>query len=148
MGRIVDSLNRVIVANGGTAVQGNKAAVVREFIKQVEGYEIPASYESVGEILERYAEIEEGSMKVTFDCKISTTATTADSITVKTGSTVGSGTAVEAGEDGKFLCKQGTYNYSVVKAGYTTVTGTFTISASDVATGSKTIDIALVASQA
>ena len=148
MGRIVDSLNRVIVANGGTAVKGNKAAVVRAFIKQVEGYEIPSSYESVGEVLERYAEIEEGLIKVAFSCKISGTATTADSITVKTGATVGSGTEVEAGTDGKFSCKQGTYNYSVVKDGYTTVTGTFTISASDVATGSKTIDVTLVAAPA
>lgn len=145
MGRIVDNLKRVIVANGGTCSSNSKAEVVRQFIKQVEGHEIGSQYESVGEIIERYADLEEGSTKVSFSCKISGVAATADSITVKEGSTIGSGEEVDAGTDGKYTCKQGSYNYSVVKDGYTTVTGTFSISASDVASGTKTIDIALVA---
>ena len=47
MGKIVDSLNRIIVAHGGAAVEGSKADVVRAFIKQEEGYEIPASYDTL-----------------------------------------------------------------------------------------------------
>lgn len=143
MGKIVDSLNRIIVAHGGAAVEGSKADVVRAFIKQEEGYEIPASYDTVGAVLERYADIEEGKTNLTFSVKISGEAATADTITLKKGGTIGSGDAVTA-TDGVYKVEQGTYNYSVAKSGYTTVTGTITISASDIASGSKVIDITLV----
>lgn len=145
MGKIVDSLNRIIVAHGGNTVDGTKADVVRAYIKQEEGYEIPSSYKTVGEVLERYADIEEGIAKVTISCKSGTTAVTPTSITVKKGSTVGSGDAVTPGTDGKYGCKQGTYNYSITASGYQNATGTFSVSASDVATGSKTVEVALTA---
>lgn len=146
MGKIVDSLNRIIVAHGGTAVEGTKAAVVRAYIKQEEGYEIPASYDTVGAVLERYADIEEGVSSVTISCKSGSTAVTPTSVTVKKGATIGSGDAVSP-TDGKYKCKQGTYNYSISASGYQTATGTFTVSASDVATGSKTVEVSLTASQ-
>ncbi len=144
MGKIVDSLNRVIVAHGGTACDGSKADVVRAFIKQEEGYEIPASYDTVGAVLERYADIEEGKTNLSFSVKISGEAAVADSITLKKGATVGSGDTVTA-TDGVYKVQQGTYNYSIAKANYTTVTGTVTVSASDVASGSKVVDITLTA---
>ena len=63
---------------------------------------------------------------------------------MKTGGTIGSGEAVSA-IDGVYKVKQGVYNYSIAKEGYTTVTGTVTISASDIANGSKAVEITLVA---
>ncbi len=144
MGKIVDSLNRIIVAHGGNAASGSKADVVRAFIKQEEGHEIPASYDTVGAVLERYADLEEGATKVSFSVKIGTTATTAESITVKKGSTIGSGDAVTP-SDGKYTCKQGTYNYTITKTGYNNATGTFTVSASDVNAGTKVVEVTLTA---
>lgn len=144
MGKIVESLNRIIVAHGGTAVSGSKADAVRALIKQEEGHEIPASYDTVGAVLERYADIEEGKTNLSFSCKISGEAAEPDSVTLKTGGTIGSGEAVSA-TDGVYKVKQGVYNYSIAKEGYTTVTGTVTISASDIANGSKAVEITLVA---
>lgn len=48
-------------------------------------------------------------------------------IVLKTGSTIGSGTAITAESDGTYKLPVGTYNYSVAKATYTTKTGTFSI---------------------
>ena len=53
--------------------------------------------------------------------------TDTSTIVLKTGSTIGSGTAITAEDDGTYLLPVGTYNYSVTLATYTTKTGTFSI---------------------
>lgn len=55
-------------------------------------------------------------------------------ITLKTGAEVGDGNAVSAEQDGTYKCFVGTYNYSVAKDGYTTATGTITITAAQLET--------------
>lgn len=147
MGKICDSINRILVANGGEKVDGGKAACVRALIYQLEGVTIPSSKESLGDILEYWADLEEGIAKTSFVCKSGATSVTPTSITLKKGSTVGSGDAVDVDKDGTYHLVQGSYNYSIVAEGYVTKTGTFDVSASDVKAGTKSVSVELVASQ-
>lgn len=147
MGKICDSINRILVANGGEKVDGGKAACVRALIYQLEGVTIPSSKESLGDILEYWADLEEGIAKTSFACKSGATSVTPTSITLKKGSTVGSGDAVDVDTDGTYHLVQGSYNYSIVAEGYVTKTGTFEVSASDVKAGTKSVSVELVASQ-
>ena len=147
MGKICDSINRILVANGGEKVDGGKAACVRALIYQLEGVTIPSSKESLGDILEYWADLEEGIAKTSFVCKSGATSVTPTSITLKKGSTVGSGDAVDVDTDGTYHLVQGSYNSSIVAEGYVTKTGTFDVSASDVKTGTKSVSVELVASQ-
>ena len=147
MGKICDSINRILVANGGEKVDGGKAACVRALIYQLEGVTIPSSKESLGDILEYWADLEEGIAKTSFVCKSGATSVTPTSITLKKGRTVGSGDAVDVDTDGTYHLVQGSYNYSIVAEGYVTKTGTFDVSASDVKAGTKSVSVELVASQ-
>ena len=147
MGKICDSINRILVANGGEKVDGSKGECVRALIYQLEGVTIPSSKESLGDILEYWADLEEGIAKTSFVCKSGSTDVTPTSITLKKGSTVGSGDAVDVDTDGTYHLVQGSYNYSIVAEGYVTKTGTFDVSASDVKAGTKSVSVELVASQ-
>ncbi len=145
MGKICDSINRILVANGGEKVDGSKGECVRALIYQLEGVTIPSSKESLGDILEYWADLEEGIAKTSFVCKSGSTDVTPTSITLKKGSTVGSGDEVAVDTDGTYHLVQGSYNYSIVAEGYNTKTGTFNVSASDVKSGTKSVAVELVA---
>lgn len=69
-------------------------------------------------------------------------AISGSSITLKTGAEVGAGTAVSAEQEGTYKCFVGTYNYSVAKDGYTTATGTITITEAQLETA-VTVEVTL-----
>lgn len=144
MGKTCENINRIIVANGGTAVNGTKADCLRGLISTLEGVTIPASCQTVGEVFKYWADLEEGVAKVTISPKDSSDQPiTGATVILKKGSVIGSGDVVEAGEDGKYSCLQGVYNFSIAKEGYTTKTGTFEVTASHVTSGSLTVSVAL-----
>lgn len=144
MGKTCENINRIIVANGGSAVDGTKADCLRGLISTLEGVTIPASCQTVGEVFKYWADLEEGAAKVTISPKDSSDQPiTGATVVLKKGSVIGSGEEVEAGEDGKYSCLQGTYNFSIAKDGYVTKTGTFEVTASDVKAGALNVSVTL-----
>ena len=65
-------------------------------------------------------------------------------VTLKTGSTIGSGDAVSAGADG-YSVVYGKYNYSVAKSDYVTKTGVIDVDFDDVKAGEKEVVVELEA---
>lgn len=124
MGRIVDGLKKAIKNATGVEVAGKTKG------------EVLADYNLKATEIALTLSIVDGD-----GAEIST-----PTVTLKTGKTVGSGTSVSAGGDGKYAVKLGGYNYSIAKVGYTGKTGTIDITAEDVAAGEKTVVIALAAS--
>lgn len=64
-------------------------------------------------------------------------------IVLKTGAVIGSGEAVSADETGKYHVRIGTYNYSISKTDYETLTGTVTIEYLDAEVDEKLIQVTL-----
>lgn len=67
-------------------------------------------------------------------------------IVLKTGSTQGSGTSVNANGDGTYNVKYGSYNISVAKTNFTTATLVFSVDYADATLKEKDITITLEAS--
>lgn len=144
MGKLCENINKVIVANGGQAVVGSKADCFRGLISTLEGITVPASCRTVGEVFEYWANLEQGAAKVTISPKDSSDQPiTGATVVLKKGSEIGQGEEVVVGQDGKFQCTQGVYNFSIAKEGYVTKTGTFEVTASHVTTGSLTVSVTL-----
>lgn len=147
MGKKCENINRIIVANGGTPVVGSEAACLRGLILTLEGTTIPDTCKTTADVYKYWADLEEGSAKVSINVKDGDgQAIAGATIVLKKGKTIGEGTVVTAGQDGKFPCLQGGYNFSIAKEGYVTATGTFDITASHVKAGVASVDVTLEAS--
>lgn len=144
MGKLCENINKVIVANGGQAVDGTKADCFRGLISTLEGITVPVSCRTVGEVFEYWANLEQGKAKVTISPKDSSDQPIAGAtVVLKKGSEIGQGEEIVAGADGKYECVQGVYNFSIAKDGFVTKTGTFEVTASHVTTGSLTVSVTL-----
>lgn len=144
MGKLCENINKVIVANGGQAVDGTKADCFRGLISTLEGITVPASCRTVGEVFEYWANLEQGKAKVTISPKdLSDQPIAGATVVLKKGSEIGQGEEIVAGADGKYECVQGVYNFSIAKDGFVTKTGTFEVTASHVTTGSLTVSVTL-----
>ena len=146
MGRKVEALKRLIVYKGGTAVDGTIAELVKILVKQTDDVDVPDDVKTIGDVLEYVAKvlIEEAVVTIAPKNSVTNAAITGSTIVVKTGTSIGSGTTVDAETNGTYLLKEGGYNVSVSKTGYATKTATFTVTESDVVTGSVTISVAVV----
>lgn len=145
MGRIKEALNRLIVIKGGSAADSSVAALLKLYVKRADDVDVPTSKRTLGDVLEYVADVLGGTCKATVVCidSVSEDPVTPTSVTIKTGTVIGSGTAVSP-SGGKYALAEGSYNYSVSADGYTTKTGTFSISEENVISGALTLEISLV----
>jgi len=148
MGKNVEQINRILAAKGSSAVATSLRDGVAKLAKVYDDVDVPATVQTTGGALKYWADILVGVCLATIAIKdsVEETAITDATITLKTGSVVGSGDAVTP-TGGKYSLPEGTYNYSVAKEGYVTKTGTFNITEANVIAGTITIQIALVASE-
>jgi len=121
----------------GRNVEGMKALIKNITNKEVEG-------NTKGEIFEKinlqYANIALALAVIDSDGEDIATPT----IALKTGAVVGSGDAVSAEADGTYTVKYGTYNYSISKTGYQTVTGTLTFGYDEAEAGEASAEVVLL----
>lgn len=113
---------------------------LRSALQHVSGKTIDGNYQTTAEMLHAFNGL--------YVCKTSFDVVNSDAtplpeavVTVKSGDTV-----IEPQSDGKYLLETGSYKYDCTCEGYTDITGTaFTISASDVTRGSKSVTVQMTA---
>ena len=122
MGRIVEGMKALIKNTTGKEVDGNtKGEIFEKFSLQ---------YKNIALAL---AVVDSDSEDIATPI-----------IALKTGAVVGSGDAVSAESDGTYTVKYGTYNYSISKTGYQTVTGTLTFGYDEAEAGEASAEVVLL----
>lgn len=113
---------------------------LRTALQNVSGKTIDGNFQTTAEMLHAFNGLY--VCKTKFDVVDSEAAPVTDAtITVKSGDTI-----IEPNDDGKYSLGAGSYKYDCAAEGYTAVTDVaFTISASDVTRGSKSITVTLTA---
>lgn len=144
----VTELNRLILAKGGSTTGSTECACLKILAKVIDDVDVPDEIITNGEALKYWADILTGSCLATVAVKdsVSKEAIASPAVTIKTGSTVGSGTAISP-TLGKYPLPEGAYNYSVSASGYVTKTGTFSITEAQVINGTITLEVLLVADE-
>lgn len=142
----VSELNRLIQIKGGSAQGKTVVQCLKILAKVIDDVDVPSNVVQTAQVIKYCNDVLSGKCQTTIAVvdSVSEEAITGATITIKTGSTIGSGDAVSP-VSGKYPLPEGAYNYSVSATGYTTKTGTFEISEAQVINGYLTIEIALVA---
>lgn len=113
---------------------------LRAALQHISGKTIEGSFQTTAEMLHAFNSAY--ICKTAFDVMGAEGAPLKDAvIAVKNGDTV-----IEPQSDGRYALEAGTYAYDCTCEGYTDITGTsFTISASDVTRGSKSVTVTMTA---
>ena len=104
------------------------------------GGELSGDFRTDEDVADAFVEFYEKEVVVTLEPTKDAVLSGA-TIVVKTGGTIGSGTAVTADEYGVYTLHRGLYNYSITLAGYAVATGVFEVDFADVEALAKTVVI-------
>lgn len=113
---------------------------LRAALQHISGKKIEGTYQTTAEMLHAFNDAY--ICKTAFDVLDGEGAPLTNAVvTVKSGDTV-----IEPQDNGMYNLEAGTYKYDCECEGYTTISGTsFTISASDVTRGSKSVTVTMTA---